>query len=135
MRLHTSAHGFTKRFDIGRRRAAKIHPEVAVELGHLRAANCKPSAAGIVYHFPDPMAWWVFESGAAGAVARLACLPPFLDRRHFGSDLLGLTEVPLQNGRSKNHIVWHAAITIGKAHFAVAKAAHVAVAVNCLRFN
>src|SRR5262245_21166405 len=133
--LYFLTDGLAKRFDIGRGRAAEIDQKVAVKFGHLRPTNGKAAAAGVVYQFPCAMAWRILERRPTGTIARLACLALFLDRGHFGGDLLGFAATSHQNGGGENHVVGHAAMSIGKTHFAIAEGAHVALAVDCVRFN
>src|SRR5512139_3732333 len=102
MGLHALAYGLAERLDIGRAGTTQVDQEIAVEFGHLRAANGEPAAAGFVDQFPRAPTRRILKGGAAGTVAWLTLLTLLLDCCHLGGDLFGHAGAALQDCRRED---------------------------------
>ena len=117
-----AANVFAERFDVGGGGTADIDQEVAMQLGHLRAAHAQPAAARRVDQLPGFMTLWILERGAAGRRAqRLRFGARGLNLVHAGLNRGGGTGLAPQRRSSEDPVGWHGGMAIGEANLGAAQ--------------
>src|SRR6266566_1938772 len=127
-------HRLTERLDVGGAGGAPVDEEVAMQLRDLGGPHRQAAASRGVDEPPGFVTGRILESRAAGpALDRLGGFAAFGDFIHLGSDDGRIARRSLEERFGEDHVLWHAAIAIAVAHFAVVEDAGVAAAVNASR--